>query len=213
MPAPESLLLFMAATLLLNFTPGPDMLYCIANSVGHGRRAGVVSAIGIGGGTLGHTLAATLGLSALLMSSALAYDLVRYIGAAYLVYLGFRTLASRSNSLPLASTSPGQRPAAASGTLFRRGVATNILNPKVALFFLAFLPQFVDPTRGPIVWQFLALGLLFTTSSTIVNAGVALAVGYAGDWLGRRPSVARAQRWFTGGVFLALGARIALGRG
>ncbi len=205
LPDSAALALFLAATLMLNLTPGPDMLYVIANSVGNGKKAGVVSALGIGGGTVVHTLAATVGLSALLMSSSLAYDLVRYAGAAYLLYLGGRTLASQSGHVSF-----GRAAAASSWKLFRQGITTNVLNPKVALFFLAFIPQFVDPSRGSTAWQFLLLGTIFNASGTLVNSVVALVAGTFGQWLGSSPQVSGVQRWFTGSVFVALGARMAL---
>ncbi len=205
LPDAQTLAIFLTATLMLNFTPGPDMLYVIANSVGRGHRAGVVSALGIGAGTLVHTFAAAVGLSALLMSSALAYDVVRYGGAAYLLYLGFRTIVGKAAAIPTQRLQEERL-----SKVFRQGVATNVLNPKVALFFLAFIPQFVDPARGSVVGQFLLLGTLFNSSGTLVNTGVALVAGYAGDRLGRSAGVARIQRWFTGSVFVALGTRIAL---
>ncbi len=205
LPDIQSLLVFLAATLMLNFTPGPDMLYVIANGVGRGQRAGVVSALAIGVGGMVHTLAAALGLSALLMSSALAYDVVRYAGAAYLLYLGFKTIRGKGASIP------SQRlPQEKYGRVFRQGVATAALNPKVALFFLAFIPQFVDPSRGSVVLQFLLLGGIFNTSGTLVNTGVALGSGAVGERISRSSGFSRAQQWFTGGVFMALGARIAL---
>ncbi|HEX2987539.1 MAG TPA: LysE family translocator [Chloroflexota bacterium] len=205
LPDLPTLALFMFATLMLNVTPGPDMLYVVANSVGRGQRAGVVSAFGIGAGTLVHTLAAAFGLSALLMSSSLAFDVVRYGGAAYLIYLGIRSLTGRESPIP-----SGRLEREGLGKIFRQGMATNVLNPKVALFFLAFLPQFVDPARGSVVVQFILLGTLFNTSGTTVNSLVAVASGYAGERLGKSPGFARTQRWFSGGVFVALGARIAL---
>lgn len=205
LPDSSALVLFLVATVTLNLTPGPDMLYVVANSVGGGRKAGVISALGIGAGTVVHTFAAALGLSALLMSSAVLYDVFRYVGAAYLIYMGVRFLGSKStfarsvqqSQVPLFST-------------FRRGVATNVLNPKVAIFFLAFLPQFVDPARGSAIWQFILLGTIFNTSGTMVNTIVALVSGRLGNWIGSRPALSRAQQWFTGSVFMALGARIAL---
>lgn len=206
LPDSTTLAVFLFATLMLNITPGPDMLYVIANGVGRGAKAGVVSALGIGGGSIIHTLAGGLGLSAILMSSALAYDVVRYGGAAYLLYLGIKTIVGRANSISGIQPMEQQR----LGKVFRQGVATNVLNPKVALFFLAFIPQFVDPARGPVFWQFVLLGTLFNVSGTLVNTGVALVAGFAGERLARNAGFARFQRWFTGGVFMALGARIAM---
>src|SRR5262245_35646575 len=134
---PANLIVFMTATLALNLTPGPDMLYVIARSVGQGQKAGVVSALGIGAGCLAHTFAAALGLSALLMSSAVAYDVVKYAGAVYLIYLGVRALMSKSRFERQSELKPARL-----SDIFYQGVVTNVLNPKVALFFLAFLPQF-----------------------------------------------------------------------
>ena len=206
LPEPGALAVFMAATIALNLTPGPDMLYVVANGVGQGRKAGVVAALGIGGGTFVHTALAALGLAAILASSPLAYDVVRYVGAAYLLYLGGRTLIER----PKAGAFGGRTERGGLWRAFSRGVTTNVLNPKVALFFVAFLPQFVDPERGSAVLQFVALGTLFNLSATTVNSVVALIVGTASERLGGNPKVARVQRLFTGGVFVALGARIAL---
>jgi threonine/homoserine/homoserine lactone efflux protein len=205
LPEPAAFGLFLFATITLNLTPGPDTLYVIARSAGQGRRAGVVSAMGIGAGTIVHITAAAIGLSALLMSSAIAFDLVRFAGAVYLLYLGIRTLTGRTNQVHAGRAAP-----LGIGRVFRQGVITNVLNPKVALFFLAFIPQFVDPARGSVAWQFVLLGGIFDISGTIVNTVVALAAGSISRWLSGSPRAARAQRWFTGGVFVALGARLAL---
>ena len=205
MPDPHSLLLFMAAALTLNLTPGPDMLYVAARSAGEGRAAGIASALGIGAGTLVHIAAVALGLSALLAAVPVAYTAVRLAGAAYLVYLGVRALlgAGRAHA-----AGPALAPAPL-GAVFRQGVITNVLNPKVALFFLAFLPQFVDASRGSPAKQVVALGLLFDTSGTLVNLAVALLAsgaamrlrgdGRAGLWLRRA----------TGVLFVGLGVRLA----
>ncbi len=202
-----NLLLFLGATLALNLTPGPDMLYVLARSAAEGRRAGVASALGIAGGTVFHTLAVVLGLSSLLLAVPYAYDAVRLGGAAYLVYLGLRAL--------LRPAAPGAGPRverASLGAIFRQGVVTNVLNPKVALFFLAFLPQFVDPARGSVPAQLLLLGVLFNVSGTLVNLTVALAASGAGQWgRARLGSSALLQR-LTGLVFVGLGVRIALQR-
>jgi threonine/homoserine/homoserine lactone efflux protein len=197
--------LFLLATITLNLTPGPDMLYVIARSVGQGRRAGVVSALGIGTGTLVHMFAVALGLATLLRSVPVAYDAVKYIGAAYLLYLGVRIWLSKESShgeTRLRKESYGR--------IFGQGIATNVLNPKVALFFLAFLPQFIDTQRGPLFWQVIFLGLLFDTSGTIVNTSVALLSGSVGNRLRGNPRLARLQRRFTGTVFVLLAARLAL---
>jgi threonine/homoserine/homoserine lactone efflux protein len=209
MPDLPNLLLFMGATLALNLTPGPDMLYVIARSAGEGRAAGVVSALGIAAGTLVHMFAVAFGLSGVLLAVPVAYDAVRYAGAAYLVYLGVRALLCPG-------TGPGRAPEPAPlAAVFRQGVVTNVLNPKVALFFLAFLPQFVDPSRGSVALHLLALGVMFNVSGTLVNLAVAVAASgaaqAAGRW-GRRGRAAPSERWqrLTGVVFIGLGVRLAL---
>jgi threonine/homoserine/homoserine lactone efflux protein len=202
----------MGAALALNLTPGPDMLYVVARSTSEGRRAGIVSALGIGAGTLVHITAVGLGLSGLLLAVPVAYDVVRWAGAAYLVWLGLRALLRRPASAGAAETVDAAPPAPAPlGAIFRQGVLTNVLNPKVALFFLAFLPQFTAPGRGGVAAQLVALGLLFDVQGTLVNLLVALAASRAGGWLRRRATGPTLQR-ITGLVFIGLGARIALGR-
>jgi threonine/homoserine/homoserine lactone efflux protein len=202
-----SLALFLGATLALNVTPGPDMLYVLARSAAEGRRAGVASALGIAGGTVFHTLAVVLGLSSLLLAVPFAYDAVRLGGAAYLVYLGLRALLR-----PAGADKAPRVERASLWAVFRQGVVTNVLNPKVALFFLAFLPQFVDPARGSVPAQLLLLGVLFNVSGTLVNLGVALAASGAGQWgRSRLGSSALLQR-LTGLVFVGLGVRLALQR-
>jgi threonine/homoserine/homoserine lactone efflux protein len=201
------LLVFMAATLALNLTPGPDMLYVIARSVGQGQKAGVVSALGIGAGCLAHTFAAAFGLSALLMSSAVAYQVVKYAGAIYLIYLGARALVSKSQL-----QKQSELPPAKLSNIFYQGALTNVLNPKVALFFLAFLPQFAKAGNGSVAWQILFLGFLFNLSGTLVNVIVALLGGRLGEAFRRRPAFAQAQRWLTGTVFIALGLRLAFAK-
>jgi len=206
---PEKLMLektafltFLFAAFMLNIAPGPDMLYVIGRSVGQGRKAGIVSALGIFAGCWVHILAAAFGIAAILRSSPLAFNIVRYAGAAYLVYLGMRLIASRSNL----STQPLKTENLDS--IFRQGVITNVLNPKVAIFFLAFLPQFIDAHRGSVLLQILVLGLIFNVGGTLVNLVVAYAGGTLGQLLRRNARVARLQQWFTGLLFIGLGARL-----
>ena len=206
MPDKAAFLTFMVAALLLNLAPGPDMLYVIGRSVGQGRKAGIVSALGIFAGCWVHILAAALGIAAILRSSPLAFNLIRYAGAAYLVYLGIRMLVQRSN---LAGRQLAPEPLK---TIFRQGVITNVLNPKVAIFFLAFLPQFINEARGNVIWSILLLGLIFNVGGTLVNLVVAYAGGSLGAVLRRNEHVARFQQWFTGMVFIGLGARLAFQR-
>lgn len=207
MPDKAAFLTFIVAALALNLAPGPDMLYVIGRSLGQGRRAGVVSALGIFCGCLVHIIAAAVGVAALLRSSPLAFNVVRYAGAVYLVYLGARMLLAR----PSALNQGGLLHPEPLDKIFYQGVITNVLNPKVAMFFLAFLPQFVNP-KGVVVFEIAALGLIFNTGGTLVNLGVALAAGRMGDRLRRSSRAANLQRWFAGTVFVGLGARLALAR-
>lgn len=202
-PPLHSLLLFMAAGLALNISPGPDMLYVAARSTSEGRAAGIVSSLGIATGTLFHITAVALGLSALLAAVPIAYTTVRIAGASYLVYLGVRALASRS------ANGPRSIERAPLGAIFRQGMLTNMLNPKVALFFLAFLPQFVDPSRGSAAMQIVILGLIFDTSGTVVNTIVALATSGAADRVRVNSRLGEILHKFTGVVFIGLGVRIA----
>jgi threonine/homoserine/homoserine lactone efflux protein len=208
--AGATLAVFLAATLALNISPGPDMLYVISRSLEQGRKAGVVSALGIGAGTLVHTFVAAIGLAALLLSVPIALQIVRYAGAAYLVYLGLRMLLARN----LSESSKGQPdPMSSHGlvAVFRQGVMTNILNPKVALFFLAFLPQFVDPSKGSVWFQMIALGLLFDTSGTCVNTIVATLAGRASESLKNRSGLMRVQKSLPAAILIGLGVLVALG--
>ncbi len=204
MPPLHALLLFLAAGLALNVTPGPDMLYVAARSASEGRAAGVASALGIAAGTFVHIALVALGLAALLAAVPVAYAVVRFAGAAYLVYLGLRALI-RPSGLAERALAPASRWA-----VFRQGVVTNVLNPKVALFFVAFLPQFVDPARGRPALQVLALGLLFDTSGTLVNLAVALGASGASARLRRSDRAARLMERATGALFVALGVRLAV---
>jgi threonine/homoserine/homoserine lactone efflux protein len=204
-PDAHALLLFAGAGLLLNVTPGPDLLYILGRSVSQGRQAGLLSALGIGAGCLFHVTAAALGVSALVLAVPVAYDVVRWAGALYLVWLGVKALRSQGSSLEvqaMAATSPRR--------IFMQGVITNALNPKVALFFLAFLPQFADPTRGPLAPQLLLLGAIFTVNGTLVCLVFALFAARLGEWLKTRYGVTKLLDRATGGLFIALGLRLAL---
>src|SRR5688572_1579633 len=151
LPDTSTLLLFMTAALALNVTPGPDMLYVVARSVGEGRAAGVISSLGIAAGSLVHTLAVALGLAGLLRAVPLAFEIVKWVGAAYLIWLGVRALRTPGTTTERVAVAPASRRA-----IFGQGMLTNVLNPKVALFFLAFLPQFVDPERGTVALQIIS---------------------------------------------------------
>ena len=203
MPEKAAFLTFLVAAFALNIAPGPDMLYVIGRSVGQGRRAGIVSALGIFVGCWVHILAAAFGIAALLRSSPMAFNLVRYAGAGYLIYLGLKMLAQRTD------LTSQQLKTESLGAIFRQGVITNVLNPKVAIFFLAFLPQFINAQRGSVVLQIVVLGLIFNVGGTLVNLAVAYAGGTLGELLRRNQSIARWQRRFTGLIFVGLGLRLA----
>lgn len=200
----DQLLLFMAAGLLLNLTPGPDLLYIAARSLGQGWRAGAASALGISAGSLVHTAAAAFGLSMLLRASPLAYELLRYAGAAYLIYLGTRLLLERRGNTTLAAL-----PATPMRAIFLQGFLTNVMNPKVALFFLAFLPQFADAARGPIEWQLLLLGVIFTINGSFVCLAAAWLASRAHRWLTQRDSAAAVLEKTSGGMLVLLGVSVA----
>jgi threonine/homoserine/homoserine lactone efflux protein len=205
MPAPHTLALFMLAALALNLTPGPDMLYVTARSVSDGRRAGIVAALGIGAGTLVHISALALGLAALLAAVPLAYDVLRIAGAVYLLVIGVQLLLR-----PRSSSATAALPPASHKTIFAQAVVTNVLNPKVALFFLAFLPQFVDPAAGPALAQIVLLGLLFDVQGTAVNIAVALLASGTTRRLRANARAATLLQRLTGAIFVALGAKLAV---
>jgi threonine/homoserine/homoserine lactone efflux protein len=201
----SNLPVFLLAALILLLTPGPAVLYIIARSMDQGRLAGFVSVLSIEVGNSFHVLAATLGLSALLVSSALAFTIVKYLGAAYLVYLGLRRLFTREQTHEIASFQPQSLK-----RIFSQGVLVAILNPKTALFFLAFLPQFVDPSSGSVTAQLLTLGGLFVMMAIVTDGMYALLASTAGGWLKRNRSFLRAERYVVGSVYIGLGVTAAL---
>lgn len=208
-PIPNNLLLmtnfsiFLLAALALAITPGPDTLYVAARSIGQGRSAGIISVLGICVGLLVHILAATIGLSALLMSSATVYSFVKTAGAAYLIYLGIRMLFSGKTALKTLNHSSLRQ-------VFSQGILSSTLNPKLALFFLAFLPQFVEPSRGYVAAQTLLLGGLFAGMGAIWLLGVALLTSQLGNWLQQHPKLGQFQQRFTGSILIGLGIHLAI---
>lgn len=206
MPTTGTLLAFTVAALALILLPGPGMLLLLARGIGAGRRPAIFSALGLETGTAVYVAATAAGLSAVLASSALAFSVVRYVGAAYLVVLGVRTLFGRTEL----EASP-VRPALSSARAYRQALLIGTTNPKIAIFFLAFFPQFVDPNRGSTVTQVLVLGAEFVILALFVDLCVASAAGTIGGWLRRRPSLGRRQRYVTGSIYLALGASAAAG--
>jgi len=201
-----TLLCFLGASMLLTLAPGPDNLFILAQGITHGRRTAVLTAWGMCSGVTLHTLAAAGGISALLCASATAFQLVKFAGAAYLLLLAFKTWRAASDTPD--ATSP---PAGPTGRrAFMRGFLMNVLNPKVALFFLAFLPQFVDPQHGSTGRQMTLLGLLFMLQGLVLFTAIAFAAGALGRLLARRPRVARTLHRLSAGLFAALGLRLAL---
>ena len=205
----DHLLLFMAAGLLLNLTPGPDVVYIVSSALRRGVRSGIVAALGVTTGCFVHIFAAALGVSALMLTSSTAFAMLKWLGAAYLVYVGVRLLLSQAQ--PKLVTQAAAMPASRAGLrgVFLRGFWTNALNPKVALFFLAFLPQFIAPGVASKSQAFLLLGLLFNVNALWVNLAWALAAA----WLaGRAQLVQRSLHWldrFAGLVFIGFGLKLA----
>ncbi len=204
MPEPSTLLLFAASAAVLILIPGPNLLYIVTRSVEGGRRTGVASMLGVEVAGLIHIAAAAAGLSALLASSAVAFEIVRYAGVAYLLWLGIRALRTRDRGPETV-----ERPPASMRRAFAEGMVVNLLNPKVTMFFLAFLPQFVDPERGAAWTQVLALGAVFMTLACLLDAVYVLAAGALGGRLRGRTGTSRA----AGAVYLALAALAAVSGG
>ena len=203
MPDPTTLAVFTAAALALIVVPGPAVLYIVARSIDGGRRAGLVSALGIATGGLVHVTAAAVGLSGLVLSSATAFTAVKYAGAAYLVVLGIRRLLERDDARVELRERRLRR-------VYGQGVVVNVLNPKTALFFFAFLPQFVDLDAGHVTLQLIVLGLVFVVLAVVSDSGWALVAGSGAGWLRRHLSL---QRWVSGSVFIGLGLTTAVSGG
>jgi threonine/homoserine/homoserine lactone efflux protein len=201
----STLLTFLGASMALTIAPGPDNIFVVTQGITGGRRPAIVTALGMCSGISIHTTLAAFGISAVFYSSVIAFSVVKYAGAAYLLYLAYGALKERSAiaSLP----SGDDRPAFA---LFKRGFIMNVLNPKVALFFLAFLPQFVTPAAAWFPLQMLLLGLIFMVQSVIIFCLIGYFSGSIGGFLLARPRVARYFGWLTAGIFASLGIRLAL---
>ena len=207
MPTGSTIALFLLAAIALAVVPGPAVAYIVTQSIDQGRRAGLVSALGVASGGLVHVAAATVGLSALIASSATAFTVVKLVGAAYLIAVGIRRILSGEGdeSEPRALRAPLRR-------VYRQGVIVNVLNPKTALFFLAFLPQFVDPERGAVWPQVAVLGVLFVSVAVLSDMTYALVSDAIAGRIRRTGTGARVRRWLTGGVFVALGITAAAAR-
>jgi threonine/homoserine/homoserine lactone efflux protein len=208
MPSHASLILFFGAAVVLLAIPGPAVFYIVSRSIGQGRSAGLVSALGIGVGTLVHVAAAAVGLSALLMSSAMAFGAVKYLGAAYLIFLGIQKLRRQE----LTDASPDAAPSRGSHNLrrvFGQGIIVNVLNPKTALFFFAFLPQFADPSRGSVALQISLLGAIFAVMGVMSDSLWALFAGTVAQQLKGNARWMKRQSYVSGGMLISLGVATA----
>ena len=207
MPTIPTLLTFAVTATLLIIVPGPNVIFIITRGIDQGRKAAIVSALGVDSGMLFHIAAAMLGLSAVVASSEVVFHSVKYAGAAYLIWMGWKAI----RSLPEDLTIPDRVRPLPLRRVFLQGMVVNVLNPKVGLFFLAFLPQFIDPSRGSASTQILVLGLVFVAIALVSDGIYALASGSIGDLLKRRSALARQRNRFSGVVFIMLGALAALG--
>ncbi len=203
MLAIDTIGVFFLASVLLGLAPGPDNIYVLTQSAIHGHRAGLLVVLGLCTGLLVHTSAVALGVAALFHTSALAFNLLKWLGGGYLLYLAWQAFRASSASLGTAAV-PRLRP----GQLYRRGVLMNVTNPKVSLFFLAFLPQFTDPALGSLAWQTAQLGGLFIVATLLVFGGISLLAGALGDWLGRSPGALRWMNRITGVILGGLALRL-----
>lgn len=210
MPDFQHLLLFIAAGWLLNLTPGPDVLYIVTNSLRSGARAGIVAGLGITGGCFVHIFAAAAGVSALLAASATAFTVLKWIGAAYLVWIGVKLLLARAPQItPDLMALAAAEPPRSLRAIWLGGFWTNVLNPKVAIFFLAFVPQFIAPDAGNKALSFVLLGVLFNLNAIPVNSGWALVAA----WMARRDAVQRGMHWLdriAGAMFVGFGWKLAM---
>jgi threonine/homoserine/homoserine lactone efflux protein len=197
--------LFLVASALLTIAPGPDIVYVLTRGIAQGRKAGFAAALGFATGCIFHTLLAALGVAALIRSSDLAFNAVRYAGAAYLVWIGIQALRHRS-SFSIA----GSGDAKALWTIYRQSVIGNALNPKVTLFFLSFLPQFVNVEAGHVGWQMALLGAVFMVQTVAIFGLIALFSGWIGERVRRNPAIGTRLNTFAGITFIALGIRVAL---
>jgi threonine/homoserine/homoserine lactone efflux protein len=202
-----TILLFLGASMALTVAPGPDNIFVVTQGLSRGRRAAIVTAWGMCSGVTVHTLAAAAGISALFYSSAIAFQAVKYAGAAYLLYLAWQALREGG---PLALPAGGTVGGPSVGALFRRGFVMNVLNPKVALFFLAFLPQFTNRDAGSIPLQMVTLGLLFMAQALVIFTLIGFFSGSVGGWIAQRPRAGRLFAWLAAAIFAMLGVRLAL---
>lgn len=203
----EALSTFFAASILLGLAPGPDNIFVLTQSALHGKTAGLSVTLGLCTGLVMHTLAVALGVAVIFQVSAVAFTALKLVGAGYLLYLGWQ--AFRAAAAPVALS---EGIVLSRFKLYRRGIIMNITNPKVSIFFLAFLPQFADPARGPVSLQIMLLGILFIVATILVFGSVALAAGSLGAWLNRSERIQRALNRVAGAVFVGLALTLAVSR-
>lgn len=201
-----SILSFLGAAILLTLMPGPDNMFVLAQSIAQGKRAGIATTLGLCTGLLVHITAATLGISAIIYQSALAFNIVKYAGAAYLLYLAWKSFRARDEELLVGD---GQTPALRFGTLYRRGIVMSSLNPKVSLFFLALLPPFVNQEAGYIPLQMLVLGFIFLIQALILFSIVSVCADRLRGWLMRHPRISRRINVIQGSIFALIGLKVA----
>lgn len=208
--APEQLASFTVAAVLITLSPGPDNLMVLSIGIARGKKQGIAFGLGCALGCISHTLLAALGISALIAASPLAFSVLKVGGGAYLVYLGVQALRSPGANFKPGSSSQNQ--ASPARKVFIKGLLANAINPKVVLFFLAFLPQFVDAGRGMVGWQTLALGLIFTLQAAVLFGLLGYFSGHVGQWLVKSPSMSKWLDRLAGSIFVALGLRLILAR-
>lgn len=196
---------FIAVSMLLTIAPGPDILYVITQSITKGKRAGIITVLGLCTGLIVHTTAAAFGVSAILQQSAIAFQILKYAGAIYLFFLAWKAFREKEN--PLSGVTSGNKDAA---SYYRRGVYMNILNPKVSLFFLAFLPQFVNSKAGNVAGQMILLGLLFIMQTILIFSVVAIFAGILGKKILGKPNIAKYVNYVKAGIFVLIGVKLAL---
>ena len=208
MPKLETLMIFSAAAIAITLVPGPSMLYVASRSIVHGRTAGIWSAFGLATGLLIHTVSASLGLSAVFIHFPLAFLIVKYLGAIYLIYLGIQMLITRKSI----SQTPTTSPPLSSLRIYGQGIVTEVLNPKTALFFLSFLPQFIDPLQGTSAIQMMTLGFILVFTALVADLLIAITGGTLSKSVLARPLLQKVQNWIAGTVLIALGFRLAISK-
>lgn len=199
----EVVITFFAASVLLALAPGPDNIFVLTQSALHGRTSGLIVTFGLCTGLIVHTLAVALGVAVIFQASAVAFTALKLFGAGYLLYLAWQVFRASATKIEAVHNNR-----LSYKKLYSRGIIMNVTNPKVSIFFLAFLPQFADPVRGPISLQMILLGLLFMLSTVLVFGGIALLAGSLGEWLNRSARVQRRMNWLTGCVFVGLALKL-----